>query len=117
LRKFREHGVARKLKLASLSEVSDLPRPWHFEFWQTIPDDLPFTLSHLGQPRDDFNNTNSNNNNNRIEIVISDQNENKSEPIEIGSPKSGPAQMFMSKYYQTTNEAQEVTLPSPSRSR
>jgi hypothetical protein len=55
--------------------VDRLPRPWHFEFWLTIPDDLPFSLCHIDDDDDNNNNSNgyNNNNNNNIEIVFNDQ--------------------------------------------
>ena len=31
----------------SLSELDKLAKPWHYEFWSDIPDDLPFSLVHL----------------------------------------------------------------------
>ena len=33
--------------LPKLSDLPDLPKPWHYEFWSDIPDDLPFSLVHL----------------------------------------------------------------------
>jgi len=30
-----------------LSELDKLAKPWHYEFWSDIPDDLPFSLVHL----------------------------------------------------------------------
>ena len=117
MRKCREHGVPRKLKLATLQEVDSLPRPWHFEFWVTVPDDLPFSLSHVDDDVSKLNNNNNNNSSN-IEIVINDRQNlavAKSEPIAIESTK--PRQLFMTDYFQTTEEAQEVVLPSPAKSR
>ena len=118
MRKWREHGVLRKLKLATLNEVHQLPRPWHFEFWQTVPDDLPFTLTHLDDDINNNNSTTTTNNNIEIEIVIGNQMEClvRSEPISIESPK--PRQLYLSEYFETTEtEDQEIVLPSPSRSR
>ncbi len=47
LRKHREHGQARKINLVGLEDLKKLPKPWHFEFWNDIPDDLPFGLTHV----------------------------------------------------------------------
>ncbi len=106
------------MKLASLNEVDQLPRPWHFEFWETIPDDLPFVLSHVGDSRVDCNINNDNcNDSNNVDIVINDQMDtanNKSEPITITVDKP---HLYLTKFFQTTDERQDVTLPSPARSR
>ena len=118
MRKCREHRVSRKLKLATLNEIETLPKPWNFEFWETIPDDLPFNLCHLGETLEDcFNN------NNNIDILINDESrdgltahEMRSRPIEIAHEKHSP-HLYMTKLFQTSDERQEVTLPSPARSR
>ena len=49
LRKARECGMSRSIELPSIHELDSLPKPWHFEFWNEIPDDedLPFQLSHM----------------------------------------------------------------------
>ena len=47
LRKHRECDLPRRIKLRSLSELDKLAKPWHYEFWSDIPDDLPFSLVHL----------------------------------------------------------------------
>ena len=47
LRKHRECGLPRRINLKSLSELDKLAKPWHYEFWSDIPDDLPFSLVHL----------------------------------------------------------------------
>jgi hypothetical protein len=44
LRKEREFGLPRSLYLLGLNDLKDLPKPWHYEFWNGIPDDLPFDL-------------------------------------------------------------------------
>lgn len=50
LRKERECGISRTIHLPSLTELGNLPKPWHYEFWKDIPDDLPFDLSYLKPP-------------------------------------------------------------------
>lgn len=50
LRKERECGIPRSIHLPSLTELGNLPKPWHYEFWKDIPDDLPFDLSYLKPP-------------------------------------------------------------------
>ena len=48
LRKERECGIPRSINLPKLSELPNLPKPWHCEFWNGIPDEvLPFQLSYL----------------------------------------------------------------------
>ena len=46
LRKERECGMARRIRLKGLDSIDDIPKPWHFEFWNGLPTDetLPFTL-------------------------------------------------------------------------
>jgi hypothetical protein len=47
LRKQRECDLPRRINFYSLSELDKLAKPWHFEFWSDIPDDLPFRLTYL----------------------------------------------------------------------
>ena len=48
LRKEREWGIAKSITLPGLNELNTLPKPWHFEFWNGMPDeDLPFQLTYL----------------------------------------------------------------------
>ena len=47
LRKQRECDLPRRINFYSLSELDKLAKPWHFEFWSDIPDDLPFSLTYL----------------------------------------------------------------------
>ena len=56
LRKFRECGVARKIKLHQLKDIDLLPKPWHYQFWESLPTDetLPFSLSCVCEPRSDM---------------------------------------------------------------
>lgn len=51
LRKERLFEIPRKLKLHRLSDLESLPKPWHYEFWDTQPDPdtLPFTLCHMSE--------------------------------------------------------------------
>ena len=41
--------------LPKLSDLPDLPKPWHYEFWKDIPDpsEIPFRLRHLHVKLDD----------------------------------------------------------------
>ena len=50
LRKSRELGMKRSLHLPQMGELPRLPKPWHYEFWNEIPDDLPFDLSYCSPP-------------------------------------------------------------------
>ena len=50
LRKSREFGIKRTIHLPKLEEMSTLPKPWHVEFWNDIPEDLPFDLSYCTPP-------------------------------------------------------------------
>ena len=50
LRKARELGLKRLITLPKIEDLSTLPKPWHYEFWNEIPDDLPFELSYQTQP-------------------------------------------------------------------
>ena len=50
LRKSRELGIKRSIHLPKMEELPDLPKPWHYEFWNEIPDDLPFDLSYQRPP-------------------------------------------------------------------
>jgi predicted protein tyrosine phosphatase len=56
LRKLRECGVPRKIKLHNLNDIDFLPKPWHYQFWESIPTDetLPFSLSCVCEPRPDM---------------------------------------------------------------
>ncbi|TRY68865.1 hypothetical protein TCAL_05071 [Tigriopus californicus] len=45
LRKFREHGIPRSIKLSTLSDLALLPQSWHYEFWTS-----PVTEEEIGQP-------------------------------------------------------------------
>merc|ERR1739848_572013 len=46
LRKHRECELPRRIHFKSLSDLDKLAKPWHYEFWSDIPDDLPFSLVH-----------------------------------------------------------------------
>lgn len=48
LRKERECGIPRSIKLTN--ELCTLPKPWHYEFWNQVPDDLPFGLTNMSRP-------------------------------------------------------------------
>ena len=50
LRKSRELEMKRVIHLPKIEELPVLPKPWHFEFWNEIPEDLPFDLSYRAQP-------------------------------------------------------------------
>ena len=54
LRKERQFNIPNKMKLLTLADIPKIPKPWHYEFWDTEPesDSLPFVLSHFGEPRD-----------------------------------------------------------------
>ena len=41
--------------LPRLSDLPDLPKPWHYEFWKDIPDpsEIPFRLRHVHVKLDD----------------------------------------------------------------
>ena len=41
--------------LPKLSDLPDLPKPWHYEFWKTVPDEseVPFKLRHVHEKLDD----------------------------------------------------------------
>lgn len=56
LRLHREHGLPRRIRLVGLEKLDTLPKPWHYEYWESIPTDevLPFSLSHQGEPRPDM---------------------------------------------------------------
>ena len=56
LRKLRECGVPRKIKLHNIKDIDFLPKPWHYQFWESIPTDetLPFNLSCVCEPRPDM---------------------------------------------------------------
>lgn len=48
LRKEREMGIPKSISLPGLNELHNLPKPWHFEFWNGYPDeDLPFQMTYL----------------------------------------------------------------------
>ena len=59
LRKERLFNIPRSIRLFRLSELDSLPKPWHYEFWDADvdADSLPFSLSHLGEPRPDMERT------------------------------------------------------------
>ena len=50
LRKQRECNIPRNIHLRGLDELEKLAKPWHYEFWSEIPDDLPFSLIHMPIP-------------------------------------------------------------------
>ena len=51
LRKEREMGIPKSITLPGLNELHNLPKPWHFEFWNGDPDeDLPFQMTYLKNP-------------------------------------------------------------------
>ena len=50
LRRERECGIPRSIKLPGLDQLKDLPQPWHREFWNDVPDDLPFNVKPLPKP-------------------------------------------------------------------
>ena len=56
LRKLRECGIPRKIKLHQLKDIDFLPKPWHYQFWESMPTDetLPFSLSCVCEPRPDM---------------------------------------------------------------
>ena len=56
LRKLRECSVPRKITLHKLKDIDLLPKPWHYQFWESIPTDetLPFSLSCVCEPRPDM---------------------------------------------------------------
>ena len=56
LRKLRECGLPRKIKLHQLQDIDSLPKPWHHQFWESMPTDetLPFSLSCVCEPRPDM---------------------------------------------------------------
>ena len=56
LRKLRECGIPRKVKLHELKDIDYLPKPWHYQFWESMPTDetLPFSLSCVCEPRPDM---------------------------------------------------------------
>ena len=56
LRKLRECGIPRKIKLHQLKDIDQLPKPWHYQFWESMPTDeaLPFSLSCVCEPRPDM---------------------------------------------------------------
>jgi len=119
LRKHREHGISRKLTLATLNEVSTLPKPYHFEFWQTIPDDLPFQLSHIGESEfvKTFDETASPQPDKIDKSPIPDSVFSiKSDPINIHTQPLKP-HLLLTNVFQTSEERQEVVLPSPGKSR
>ena len=33
--------------MRGLNELEKLAKPWHYEFWSEIPEDLPFSLIHM----------------------------------------------------------------------
>ena len=41
--------------LPKLRDLPDLPKPWHYEFWKTVPDasEVPFKLRHIHEKLDD----------------------------------------------------------------
>ena len=49
LRKERLFNIPRGMKLYTLADLKKLPKPWHFEFWDSTPDPdtLPFQLCHM----------------------------------------------------------------------
>jgi hypothetical protein len=56
LRKLRECGVPRQIKLHQLKDIDLLPKPWHYQFWESMPTDetLPFSLSCVCEQRPDM---------------------------------------------------------------
>ena len=62
LRKEREHGIPRSIHLAGLNKLKDLPKPWHREFWNDLPDDLPFDVQPLPKSKSVRNSMISNGN-------------------------------------------------------
>ncbi|XP_040577973.1 uncharacterized protein [Lepeophtheirus salmonis] len=48
LRKERDYRIPSTIKLFALKDVPNFPKPYHFEFWDTVPhlESLPFILSH-----------------------------------------------------------------------
>ena len=50
LRKSRELGFKRSIALPKIEKLPMLPKPWHYEFWNEIPQDLPFDLTYQTQP-------------------------------------------------------------------
>ena len=54
LRKERELGIPRKVKLSTLEDRNRLPLSWHFEFWtpgEVSEEEIGFPLVHIGQDR------------------------------------------------------------------
>ena len=54
-RRRMESGKPLIESLNKLEDLPKLPKPWHYEFWKTIPDEseIPFKLRHLGEHLDD----------------------------------------------------------------
>jgi protein-tyrosine phosphatase len=70
--------------LYGLAEIDDLPKPWHYEFWEADVDaeSLPFSLSHLGEPMKQQNDQQSQEDRQQQQqIVTEDQGPTPTQPI------------------------------------